>query len=77
MVDRPLPARRVLGTLVTRGPVLEPALRVGSVVTRERPPLVGHLVRGRHVEMGGEPAPLVVAHRVDRDRRHLAALGVR
>ncbi len=76
VVGRPIPVRRVLGPLVARTPVLEPALRVGSVVARERPPLVRHLVGGRHVEMRGEPAPLVVAHRVDRDRRHLATRAV-
>lgn len=64
------------GGRVPSGPVSVPPSRRFAVVAREGPALIGHLVRGRHVEVRGEPAALVVANGVGRHRPHRSAVGV-
>jgi len=48
-----------------------PALCLRTVVAREGPSFPRHFVRRSHVQVRRETAPLVVAHRVGRHRRHL------
>ena len=76
VIRRPHSPGSPFGQPVTLRPVAEPAPCCGAVVAGEECSLGRHLVRWRDVEVGGEPAPSVVAHRVSRDRKDLCAVGI-